>query len=208
MADEHRVPASVDEVLAFWFGTTGLDRVDAPRDDWFRKDPDFDAQIRARFRTCLEAAARDGLVAAWQLPQVPGSPSALAGHVARIIVADQFSRNAFRDSARAFALDADALRWAGSVVDAGAERTLAGLVRAFVYLPFEHAESLAMQDRSVALFEAAAQDDPKVEGMVQWAHRHRDVIARFGRFPHRNAALGRPSTPAELAFLQEPGSSF
>jgi uncharacterized protein (DUF924 family) len=123
-------------------------------------------------------------------------------------VLDQFTRNAFRGTARAFAGDARALAAAQAMVGAGQDLALPPLRRAFVYLPYEHAESHAMQDEAVRLFTRLAAQAPGFESMLDYAQRHHAVIARFGRFPHRNAALGRASTPDEIAFLAEPGSGF
>ena len=181
-------------VLAFWFGDT-----DAPRREWFVKDPAFDAAIELRFGP-LVARAQAGGLAHWQAP--PASALAL------ILLLDQFSRNIHRDDARAFAGDAQAFATARALVDAGAERVLPPVRRAFVYLPFEHAEDLACQDEALRLFAALAAEAPALADMLDYAHRHRDVIARFGRFPHRNAVLGRPSSAEELAFLEQPGSRF
>jgi uncharacterized protein (DUF924 family) len=185
------------DVLEFWFGS-GPDY--APRDEWFRKDEAFDAQIRARFGTAIEAALAGGLLE-WD-----ATPT---GRLARIVVLDQFTRNAFRGTPRAFAGDAQALAAAQALVDAGLDQGLHAVWRGFAYLPFEHAESLPMQDRSVQLFAALAEGSAsQFGGYLDYAHRHRDVIRRFGRFPHRNAVLGRPSTPDELAYLAQPGSGF
>jgi uncharacterized protein (DUF924 family) len=172
-------------VLEFWF------RGDAEREEWFRKDPSFDDEIRARFLSLYEEAAR-GALAAWR-----ASPRAC---LALIVVLDQFPRNMFRDTARAFATDALALDAARHAVACGHDRALRGVERTFVYLPFEHSENLADQERALELFEG----NPNFE----WARRHWEIIRRFGRFPHRNAVLGRQSTPAEIEFLKLPGSSF
>jgi uncharacterized protein (DUF924 family) len=182
------------EVLAFWFGAPPL----AVRTEWFRKDPAFDEAIRERFGARVDAAI-DGRLAP---PQ--GAESTLA----RLILLDQFPRNLFRGQARAFAGDPQALALALALIEHGAERALHPLQRWFVYLPLEHAEDLALQDRSVALFAALAAEAPGFDSALDYAERHRDVIRRFGRFPHRNAALGRESTPEELAYLATPGSGF
>lgn len=115
---------------------------------------------------------------------------------------DQFPRNMFRGTARAFSTDPKALAAAGAAVGRGFDRLLSPVERAFVYLPFEHAEDLAAQRRSLALFEALDPND------MEYVKRHHEIIARFGRFPHRNAILGRESTPDEIEFLKQPGSSF
>lgn len=182
------------EVLAFWFGAPPL----ATRAEWFRKDAAFDEAIRARFGALVDAAL-DG-----RLPAPAGTDATLA----RLILLDQFPRNLFRGQARAFTGDAQARALALTMIDAGAERALHPLQRWFVYLPLEHAEDLALQDRSCALFAALSAGAPGFESALDYAERHRDVIRRFGRFPHRNAALGRESTAEELAYLATPGSGF
>jgi len=187
------------EVLDFWFGASGSAGFGQPRSVWFTKDAAFDRQIAVRFGTALEAALAGGL-RAWDAT-VPGA-------LARIVVLDQFTRNVLRDTARAFAGDAQAREAARALVDTGRDRSLLPVQRAFVYLPFEHAEDAALQDESVRLFARLAQDEPACASMHDYALRHQAVIARFGRFPHRNAALGRASTPEEIAFLRQPGSRF
>ena len=179
-------------VLDFWFGPPPLQ----VRTAWFRKDPAFDDSIRARFGAAVDAALAGELC--W-----PGS----TGLLAQTLVLDQFPRNLFRGQARAFAGDAQALAIALQLIDSGAHLALHPLQRWFVYLPLEHAEDLALQDRSVALFSALAADAGMADAL-DYAERHRDVIRRFGRFPHRNAALGRPSTAEERAYLATPGSGF
>ena len=181
-----------DEVLAFWFnGDPGTRRA-----VWFRKDADFDA-------ACVGfSAARDqakaGLYDSWS-----DTPR---GALALLILLDQLSRNLHRGSAEAFAADPKALSIAKSAVARGFDRALTPVERMFLYLPFEHAETLPEQDESVRLFETLVADlGPDT---IEYAHRHREVIRRFGRFPHRNAALGRVNTPAEAAYLAEPGSGF
>jgi uncharacterized protein (DUF924 family) len=188
-----------DDVLDVWFGPPGSPDHLQPRPAWFRKDPAFDAAIAARFGTVIEAALAGGLQDWCATP---------AGTLALILVLDQFTRNTGRDTPRAFAGDARALMLARALVAAGADRTLAGVQRQFVYLPFEHAESLADQDEAVRLFAQLGRDEPALAGLLDWAERHRVIVARFGRFPHRNAALGRVSTPEEIVFLQQPGSGF
>lgn len=182
------------EVLAFWFaGST------APRAEWFRKDPAFDATIRQCFGSTIEQAL-DGRLAGWD-----GSAPAV---LAQVIVLDQFTRNAFRDTARAFAGDARALALARDLVTRGWDLQLTPLQRWFAYLPYEHAEDMAMQQESLRLFDALAQAHPTLADAALWARRHQEVIARFGRYPHRNALLGRASTAEEQLYLQQPGSGF
>jgi uncharacterized protein (DUF924 family) len=191
---------TMQDVLDFWFGAPGSAGYGAARREWFVKDAAFDALIRTRFGGAIDAALAGGLTD-WDA----AGPS---GTLARILVLDQFTRNAHRDTPGAFAGDALALAAAQQLVDTGAEQGLLPVQRAFVYLPFEHAEDLVMQERAVALFAALAEAHPGFDEMLDYAHRHRDVIRRFGRFPHRNAILGRASTPDEVAFLRQPGSRF
>ncbi len=185
-----------DAVLDFWFGQP---RVAQARAEWFRKDAAFDALIRERFGATIEAALAGGL-RDWE-----GRPE---GRLARIVVLDQFTRNAFRDTPRAFAGDALALAAARELAARGEDRALPPLMRGFAYLPFEHAEDLAEQREALRLFAALGADHPSQAGLLEWAQKHHDIVARFGRFPHRNAILGRASTAEETAFLREPGSRF
>jgi uncharacterized protein (DUF924 family) len=167
-------------------------------DPWFRRSDAFDEAIRARFAPLL-AAARDGALSGWT-----ATPR---GTLALLLVLDQFPRNLHRGSPLAFASDAKAREVARAALAAGIERGLTKVERAFLYLPFEHSEHLADQDASVALFTTIA-DHPEMPTVLDYALRHRDVIRRFGRFPHRNATLGRLSTPEEEAYLAEPGAGF
>lgn len=191
--------AMVDDVLAFWFGAPDEADYGKARAAWFRKDDAFDAQIRAHFLAEVEAAIA-GRRGDWAT-----SPQ---GALALFILLDQFPRNLFRNTARAFAGDAAALALAGRFIEQGWDRKLLPVQRVFAYLPFEHSESLADQERSIALFTALANEHPEAASYLDYAHRHRDVIVRFGRFPHRNAALGRISTAAETDCLAQPGSGF
>lgn len=186
------------DVLDFWFGAPGSPERGTPRAQWFKKSDEFDRQVRERFLPIYELAAGGGLVT-WN-----DEPHAL---LALIIVCDQFPRNMFRNDPRAFATDAQALAAAQRMVECGWDMQFAPIERQFAYLPFEHAEDIAMQQRSLELFERVT-EDPALADIPVWARKHYDVIARFGRFPHRNAILGRASTPEEIEFLQQPGSSF
>jgi len=186
-------------VLDFWFGRPGDAGHGAPRAEWFRKDAGFDATIAQRFGALIEQALAGGI------DDWAGTPD---GALARLIVLDQFTRNVFRDTARAFAGDTQALAGAQRMVDEGADRKLLPVQRLFVYLPFEHAESLVMQQESLRLFGQLAADDPARADLLDWARKHHDVVAGFGRFPHRNQALGRPSSAEEIEFLAQPGSRF
>ncbi|WP_409970223.1 DUF924 family protein [Piscinibacter sp.] len=187
------------EVLDFWFGAAGSAERGKARAAWFRKDPAFDALIAGRFGAQIEQALAGGL-REWEAE--PGSA------LARILLLDQFTRNVFRDTPRAFEGDALALPAARRMVARGHDLALAPFERSFVYLPFEHAEDMAAQDEAVRLFERLAAASPECADMLPYSHRHRDIVARFGRFPHRNAILGRASTAEEAEFLLQPGSGF
>ena len=186
-------------VLDFWFLPADHPGHGQARAEWFRKDDAFDAHIRARFGALIDAAIEGGL-RAWD-----ATPH---GALARLIVLDQLTRNVYRGTPRAFAGDVQALALAVALTQAGQDQQLPPMLRAFAYLPFEHAEDLAMQARAVELFQLLSQAQPGFDGMLDYAQRHQEVIARYGRFPHRNAILGRPSTPEEVEFLRQPGSSF
>jgi uncharacterized protein (DUF924 family) len=188
------------EILDFWFLAPGSEGFGKPRDEWFRKDARIDADVKERFGGAIGQAVAGGL-REWDGEGAQGS-------LARILVLDQLTRNAWRGRPESFSGDALALAAAQQLVAAGADRALLPVQRWFAYMPFEHAEDAAMQERSVALFTALAQENQGFESALDYAHRHRGVIARFGRFPHRNAILGRASTPEEQAFLSQPGSGF
>jgi uncharacterized protein (DUF924 family) len=185
-------------VLDFWFGAPGTPDRGTVRDVWFRKDPAFDAEIRTRFGESIAIALAGGY-GDWCVTA--------EGALARVLLLDQFTRNVFRATPRAFAGDARALATAEDAVARGLDRQVDALGRWFLYMPFEHAESVAMQHRSLELFTTLAQEtgDP---APLEWARKHADVIFRFGRYPHRNAILGRVSTPEEIEFLGQPGSRF
>lgn len=201
-------------VLDFWFGPPGSADHGRPRRCWFTKDAAFDDRLRDRFGS-LHGRAIAGAYDGWR--DHPRECLAL------IIVLDQFSRNLYRDRAEAFAGDAQALSLAKFALASGYDRAVLPVQRWFFYLPLEHSESLGDQDQSVACFEALRPDpstdsstDPDPHGLdgaaiasvIDYAHQHRAIIRRFGRFPHRNGPLGRTSTPGEVQFLQQPGSSF
>lgn len=188
---------TADEALDFWFGAAGSPERGSTRALWFTKSEATDAEIRARFGAAVEAALAGGLHD-WQ-----ATPR---GTLALILLLDQFTRNTYRDTPRAFAGDAQAQALARQLVASGADRGLTPHERWFAYLPFEHSESLADQHESLRLFGALEQEAPL--GALEWARKHYEVIARFGRYPHRNAILGRQSTAEEIEFLQQPGSRF
>ncbi|MDP3131503.1 MAG: DUF924 family protein [Hydrogenophaga sp.] len=174
-------------ILRFWF--TEL----TPKQH-FAKDAALDEDIRARFGATLEAAARCELFA-WR--------ATAEGRLAEIIVLDQFSRNVYRNTPRAFAQDALALALAQELVASSADRNLTVDQRRFAYMPYMHSESALIHEQAVALF-----SQPGLEDNLRFEHAHKAIIDRFGRYPHRNAILGRSSTAEELAFLSGPGSSF
>ena len=190
------------DVLDFWFGPTDDPGHGQPRKAWFVKDPAFDAEINRRFGPLIEQALVGG-IDDWLTQPLDALPA-----LARVIVLDQFTRNVFRNTARAFAGDAAALQTARALVATGADRSLTSVQRSFVYLPFEHAEDISMQQQSLNLFDGLAAEHPALGEAALWAHKHQQVVQRFGRYPHRNTILGRQSTPEELAFLAQPGSSF
>ncbi|MFO1311308.1 MAG: DUF924 family protein [Burkholderiales bacterium] len=187
-----------EAVLAFWFGAPGSPERGTPRPEWFRKDPAFDEEIRRRFGDPVAIALAGGF-GAWC--------ASAEGALARILLLDQFTRNIHRGSPLAFAGDARALATAEDAIGRGFDLALPPSERRFVYMPFEHAEDVAAQHRSLELFAALSKDLGDDEALV-WARKHAEVIFRFGRYPHRNAILGRVSTPDEEAYLREPGSGF
>lgn len=188
-------------ILDFWFLPADDPGHGRYRPAWFRHDDQFDAAIRARFGADVEAALSGEI-----LPDPADAPAVLA----TILLLDQFPRNLFRGTAKAFAGDAQALALATALVSAGRDKNLPPLRRWFVFMPFMHSETLIDQERTVALFAGLRREgqDPAYESAYDYALRHREVIERFGRFPQRNAALGRTSTPDEIAFLAQPGSGF
>ena len=178
--------AWVREVLGFWFG-----ELQPPQ--WFKKDPALDAAVRARF------AGLHANLAVW--PPVPDRSAGRA--LAAIVVLDQFPRNIYRGTPKAFASDPAALELAKTTVAAGLDRGLAPAERLFVYLPFEHAEDASLQVEAVRLIGSLGDAE-----WTRYAEAHKAIVDRFGRFPHRNEILGRPSTPEEIQFLAQPGSGF
>jgi len=191
--------SDADAVLDFWFAAPGSAEHGSARAVWFTKDAAFDALVRERFGALIERALR-GELAPWA--------SAARSALAQVIVLDQLTRNAFRGTPRAFAGDRRALAAASRMVGLRQDEELEPFMRGFVYLPYEHAEGLAMQDEAIRLMTRLVAADPAQQSMLEYAHRHRAVIERFGRFPHRNDILGRRSTAEEIAFLKLPGSGF
>ena len=187
-----------ERVLRFWFGDPSDASFGQPRKQWFAKDTQFDAQVQAEFGA-LHAALASGAHPEWQ-----DQPRTCLAYV---IVLDQFSRNLFRDDPRAFAHDARSLAASRQAVARGFDNQLQPIERVFLYMPFMHSEALSDQDLCITLFERMG-DAPGAPENLRYAKLHRDIIARFGRFPHRNHVLGRASSAEEIAFLKQPNSSF
>jgi uncharacterized protein (DUF924 family) len=180
-------PSRIAEVLSFWFAELG-------EKQWWAPDPQVDAVVRERFGDVYEVLARE-VPAAWR--------ETAQGCLAAVIALDQFPRNLFRDDARAFATDGTALALSREAIAKRFDRELGEAECIFLYMPFQHSEDAGVQAESVALFEALGN-----ENSLNFARAHKAVIDRFGRFPHRNAVLGRESTPEERAFLAEHGRGF
>jgi uncharacterized protein (DUF924 family) len=186
---------NAEQVLQFWFeGDRHLFRGER----WFRTNEDFDTLCRERFEFMVHAAV-DGALDNWAATAV--------GALALVLVLDQFPRNIYRGSYLSYSGDAHARRIARAALAAGVDARLTPVERVFLYLPFEHSEDLNDQDLSVRLFTALARE-PGLEKAPEAAERHRAVVRRFGRFPHRNAILGRASTAEETAWLAEPGPKY
>ena len=198
--------ATPEAVLDYWFGAPGTAREIAERQSklWFGKQPEKDREISERFTPTFNAAI------ARSLDDWAATPR---GRLALVIVLDQFPHHIHRDTPDAFAQDAKALALSLAALATGEDKALALIERVFLYLPLEHAESIAMQDLSVAQYLQLVNDADESEralfaNFLDYAHKHRDVVQRFGRFPHRNAILGRASSAEEIAFLKQPGSRF
>ncbi|MBD1863340.1 MULTISPECIES: DUF924 family protein [Trichocoleus] len=188
----------IEQILNFWFGIPESSSYGKSRKIWFVKDPNFDRDISDRFLSNYEAAVA-GHYNGWT-----ASPD---GCLALILLFDQFPRHIFRGDRRAYATDAQALITAQQVIAQDFDQALLPVQRMFIYLPFEHSENLEHQRLSVELFRELS-DDPDAGDMFPYAVRHKEIIERFGRFPHRNQILGRTTTPEEAEFLKQPGSSF
>ncbi len=194
---------SQEDVLHFWFGEPGTPPL-AHSERWYKKDDAFDATIRDRFGDVIEKALR-GELTEWH--------STAHGRLAVILVLDQFTRNAFRGTPRAFAGDPRACKASVAALEHGDDKVLSPVERQFMLMPLMHAEDRALQRQCVDEFARLRDEAPEsLHGFfssgLKYAIAHRDIVERFGRFPHRNEILGRESTDAETAFLKEPGSSF
>ncbi|MEO8389311.1 MAG: DUF924 family protein [Polaromonas sp.] len=194
-----RRPATPAEVLAFWLGD-GVEKGWPTQDlgkQWFGGGAQLDEDIKARFETEVRMALGGGLPD-WEQPPL--------SRLALVILLDQFTRNVFRGTGQAFAGDARAQQLVMDAIASGGDLQLPWVGRVFIYMPLMHAESLALQDECVARFSRLMSDAPdtlkqRLQGNLDFAHQHRDIIARFGRFPYRNAAMGRADTPEEADFL-------
>lgn len=186
------------EILDFWFGTPNDADYGQPRKMWFTKNPEFDEEVELRFLSHYQQAATG------QLDEWKTSPQ---GCLALIILLDQFPRNLFRGQPKAFATDSLALAYTKHAITQGFDQELLPLQRWFIYMPFEHSESIEHQHQSIELFQKLCEQENLTEPL-DYANRHFKVIERFGRYPHRNDILGRETTPEEAEFLKQPGSSF
>jgi uncharacterized protein (DUF924 family) len=193
-------------ILRYWFGEHegDVETAQAQAPLWWKKSEQVDEEIKNRFAQCVVQAGAGGLDAWADEPHA---------RLALILLCDQFTRHIYRDTPQAFSLDYRALGWAREGLALKADQALRPIEQVFFYLPLEHSESISDQDDAVRLFEQLKANAPveakdAFDGFLDYALRHREIIVRFGRFPHRNAALGRPSTEEEIAFLKQPGSSF
>lgn len=188
----------IEQILNFWFGSPESVNYGKSRKIWFSKDPSFDRDITERFLPDYEAAVA-GAYNGWKVSS--------DGCLALILLFDQFPRHLFRGDRRAFATDAQALATAQHAIAEDFDQALLPVQRIFIYLPFEHSENLEHQRLSVERFRQLV-DHPEAADMFPYAVRHKEIIQRFGRFPHRNRILERTTTPEEAEFLKQPGSSF
>ncbi len=187
-----------EEVLEFWFGKPDSEDYGQPRQVWFRKNKEFDEEVKSRFLSIYQQAV-EGQLQHWE--------ETAEGCLALIILFDQLPRNMFRNKPEAFASDYLALKYANKAIEQNFDSSLLPIQRWFIYIPFEHSENLEDQRTCVQLF-SSLEHHPESANTIDYARRHLEVIERFGRFPHRNIILGRESTQEELEFLQQPGSSF
>lgn len=197
---------AIGQVLEFWFRGPSMDKpsLDSRMDRWFSADPAFDAEIRERFGDLVQRAS-DGALDAWAVQP--------EGRLALILMLDQFRRNIYRGTRKAFSRDSQALKLCVDGAMHGEYRSLSPIQQVFFFMPLQHAESLPIQERSVKIYEGmvtgvSATLKATFATFAQFAELHRDIIATFGRFPHRNAALGRATTSAEAEYLQDGGPAF
>ncbi len=189
---------SPQDVLDFWFGPAGSEEYGKPREAWFVKDDGFDEEIRARFGAAVEAAI-DGGFEDWR--------DSFEGSLALVILLDQFPRNLFRGSPRSFAGDPRAREVASQAIEREFHLSASSVEVVFYLLPFEHSEDMADQERSLVLFNELPESPEKANWLL-YAQKHYDVVEKYGRFPHRNAVLGRENTPEEDDYLAQPDAGF
>jgi uncharacterized protein (DUF924 family) len=192
------LPRRAQAMLDFWFGSEGDPDRERHREIWFKSTAEFDAALRREFLADYEAAAAAGALGSWE-----ATP---AGALALLLLLDQVPRNIFRETPQAYATDAAARAVADRALARGFDQLVPAAWRLFFYMPFHHSEDLADQKRSVALFASLPRNPDRRGALRRYGRPYIEVIERFGRFPHRNAILGRPSTEAELAFLAEAAS--
>jgi uncharacterized protein (DUF924 family) len=182
------------QVLSFWFGAPSSPDFGQSRSFWFQSTPEIDLEIKKMFEASYHAAIKG------ELNELSRTPE---GCLALVLMYDQFPRNMYRNTPQAFATDSKALEVANSAIDKGFDKDLPMIQRKFLYMPFMHSERLEDQNRCIELLTELGEPQG-----IDYAIRHRDILARFGRFPHRNGILGRESTAEEIEFLQQPNSSF
>ena len=188
------LPDRARALLDAWFGPPGDPDRERQREIWFKSTAEFDTSLRHAFLADYEAAAAGGLGSWEALPE---------GALALVLLLDQIPRNVFRGTGRAYATDAAARAAADRALDHGFDRLVPQVWRLFFYMPFHHSEDIADQRRSVALFDALPRNPDRRASLRRYGRPYVEVIERFGRFPHRNAILGRESTPDEIAFIEE-----
>lgn len=203
------VRSKAKEILSFWFAR-GTAEEGKSRGAWFQKNEAFDEEIRSKFLNVVEAVEASVLGDQPTGDEQPLSPDTDSADtmLAYVITCDQFPRNLFRNSARAFGLDFVAREVAATMIEKKLDQQLLPVERVFVYIPLEHSENLEDQHEFIRLTQALGEVDPSLKGFATYGEHHRVIIARFGRFPHRNVALGRESTAEEIEFLKGPNSSF
>jgi uncharacterized protein (DUF924 family) len=206
MTELNEIPADAREVLEFWFGPMSSDGTADPVHSmrWWSKNPDFDREVRKHFGDVHQAALRGDKDGWLESPR---------GRLALVLVLDQFSRNMFRGDPKSFDGDARALKVALEGIDRGDDKLLGPDERTFLYMPLMHSEDPVIQERSIALFTALAEElsgdaRKSAENTLEFAKKHREVVLMFGRFPHRNAVLGRTTTADEMAFIVHEDSPF
>jgi uncharacterized protein (DUF924 family) len=186
--------AIVDNILAFWFGEPNSPDYGEPKSFWWKSTPEIDRDIKDTYEGIYNKALAGELAGLMETPK---------GCLTLVLIFDQFPRNMFRGTKAVYETDEKALEISKAAIAKGFDMVLPIIECKFLYMPFMHSEKLEDQEEAVKLFDALGE-----ESSIEYANDHRDIVARFGRFPHRNIILGRTSTPEEIDFLKEPGSSF